>query len=185
MYLKHPSTKRGSAVEVWRQIYEFPRYSISSEGRVRNDDTGRIMRLSENQYGIVYVGFMTRGDKQYKRSVAVLVAEAFLPDYDRPEPFDTPIHLDGDKANCRADNLIWRPFWFAVKYHRQFRTGYVHIRTPIEDERTGEQFRDSLEAAATFGLLDRDIRLAIEDGTTVWPTYQRFRIVDAPGRYEE
>jgi hypothetical protein len=113
-------------MEVWRTIYEFPRYSISNEGRVRNDDTGRLMRLSHNQYNILYVGLVS-GRRQYKRSVAVLVAEAFLPDYERTEPFDTPIHLNGDKADCRAHNLMWRPFWFAVKYHRQFQRG-PHIR---------------------------------------------------------
>jgi hypothetical protein len=115
-------------MEVWRQIYEFPGYSVSNMGRVRNDETGRIMALSRNQYGIVNVGLVL-GRKQYKRSVALLVADAFLPTWES-EVFTSPIHLNGDRSDCRAENLMWRPRWFAAKYHRQFKTGRIAVRRP-------------------------------------------------------
>lgn len=171
-------------MEVWRQIYEFPRYSISNEGRVQNNITRRIMRLSVNQFGIVYVGLMD-GPTQYKRSVAVLVADAFLPDFDRPDSFDTPIHLDGDKTNCSYDNLKWRPFWFALKYHRQFRSGRIHIRTTIEEEKTGERFRNSMSAAVAYGLLELEVAISTETGEAVWPTYQKFHVVDDRRQQQE
>src|SRR5690348_13611375 len=125
-------------MEVWRQIYEFPAYSVSNMGRVRNDDTGRIMAMSRNQFGIVNVGLVV-GRKQYKRSVALLVAEAFLPTWES-EVFTSPIHLNGDREDCRAENLMWRPRWFAIKYHRQFRTGRISVRKTLEDVSTGERF---------------------------------------------
>lgn len=163
-------------VEVWREIYEFPGYSVSNMGRVRNDDTGRIMALSRNQMGIMYVG-LVRGREQQKRSVAVLVANAFLPTWES-EAFDTPIHLNGDRSDCRAENLMWRPRDFAIRFHRQFKTGRVEIRKTLEDVATGERFRNSMAVAQRFGLLDYDILRAVETRSKVWPTYQSFRIVN-------
>lgn len=158
-------------MEEWRQVGDFPGYSISSAGRVRNDDTGRIMALSRNQAGVIHVG-LTKSLRQYKRSVAVLVACYFL---DPPRlNFDTPIHLDGDRDNCEADNLMWRPRWFAIKYHQQFENNRRGYHSPIREISTGEEFETSWQAAVKYGLLDRDILLATENKTFTWPTYQIF-----------
>jgi hypothetical protein len=162
-------------MEIWRTIPDFPAYSVSNMGRVRNDDTGRIMALSRNQYGFVYVG-LTHGREQLKRSVAVLVAELFLPTWES-DAFDTPIHLNGDRSDCRVENLMWRPRDFAIRYHKQFRNDRIAVRATIEDEKTGQRFRNSMAAAQRFGLLDYDIARAIDTRSEVWPTYQRFRIV--------
>lgn len=160
----------------WREIPDFPGYSVSNMGRIRNDRTDRIMALQINQHGIVHVGLFRDG-KQHKRGVALLVCEAFLPP-PSPPTFDTPIHLDGDLTNNHIDNLMWRPRWFAVKYHKQFDSREpMGFSGPIQDKRTGQVFRNSWEAATTFGLLDREIFLATLNRTYVWPTYQEFREV--------
>lgn len=168
-------------MEVWREIYDFPGYSVSNMGRVRNDDTGRIMAQTRNQAGILQVGLM--GPRtQHKRSVALLVANAFLPTWES-DAFDTPIHLNGDRSDCRAENLMWRPRSFAVRFHRQFKTGRISVRQTIEDVKTGQRYRNSMAVASRFGLLDRDIAEAIETRSKVWPTYQEFRVVNDRGRY--
>lgn len=78
---------------------------------------------------------------------------------------------------------MWRPRWFAVKYARQFRDPNVpHIREQIQDINSGYRYNDSLHAATTFGLLDKEIRESIIRRTYVWPTYQRFRIVHKEDR---
>lgn len=158
----------------WMEIDDFPGYSVSNMGRVRNDETGKILALQRNQNGIVNVG-LTRGRQQYKRSVAVLVARAFLGD-PQPEIFDTPIHLDGDMANNCISNLMWRPRWFAIKYQQQFKRG-PSIDRQIQEITSGYRFNNSMDAATTFGLLDREIQSSIIHRTYVWPTYQRFRVV--------
>lgn len=168
-------------MEIWREIPDFPGYSISNMGRVLNDDTKRIMTLSRNQSGILYVG-LVQGRTQYKRSVAVLVAELFLPTYGS-DAFDTPIHLNGDRTDCRAENLMWRPRDFAIRFHKQFRTDHILVKRTIEDEKTGERFRNSMAVAQRFGLIQYDIARAIETRTEVWPTYQRFRLVVDRKRY--
>lgn len=159
----------------WKEIRDFPGYSVSSMGKVRNDSTDRIMALQINQHGVVHVGLFKEG-RQYKRGVALLVCQAFLPP-PIPPTFDTPIHLDGDPTNNRIDNLMWRPRWFAVKYHQQFENPTVSFSGPIQDKRTGEVFNNSWHAATTFGLLEKEIFLATLNRTYVWPTYQEFREV--------
>lgn len=161
--------------ERWLRIYDFPEYAISTLGRVRNENTDRILALTINQQGIMQVG-LTRDYKQFKRSVALLVAKHFLPP-PNPTSFDTPIHLDGDRANCEVENLVWRPRWFAIKYHQQFENGERGFEVPIEDVATGEKFETSWDAATKFGLIDKEILVATLNRTYVWPTYQRFRVI--------
>jgi NUMOD4 motif. len=161
-------------MEEWKEIESFPVYSVSTHGRVRNDETGYFMALLRNQKGIINVG-LTQNLVQYKRSVAVLVAHAFLP---RPKQhtFDTPIHLDGDRGNNHVENLMWRPRWFAVKYHQQFLTEKRGFLVPVVDD-SGEMFETSWEAATKYGLIDREILTATLNRTYVWPTYQKFRVI--------
>ena len=128
------------------------------------------MAMLLNQYGVVNVGLMSDGI-QYKRSVALLVAQTFIP---RPfGPFDTPINLNGSRLDNRVENLMWRPRWYAVKYNRQFEERFRHhIPYPIKDLKTGELTENSLACAMRYGLLEKDIVLAILNHTYVWPTYQ-------------
>lgn len=164
-------------MEIWRTIRSFPGYSVSDYGRVRNDETERVMALLKNQQGIVNVG-MTMNHVQYKRSVALLVATAFLPKQPQQrDAFDTPINLDGDRSNNHVINLMWRPRWFAVKYFRQFHSYQRGFDVPIEEVNTGERFETSWEAAIKYGLLDREILLATLNRTYVWPSYQKFRVI--------
>jgi len=162
--------------EVWRTIDLFPDYDVSNYGRVRTNKSGRILRVNENQYGLVQVGLMREGVQRH-RSVPLLVAKAFL----EPSkgPFDTPINLDGDRYNNHVENLTWRPRWFAIKFNRQFRYPEdYHIPDRIVDLETGEISENSLECAKRYGLLQKDIDLSIKNRTYVWPTYQQFGILE-------
>lgn len=158
----------------WRPIEEFPGYSVSHDGRVRNDKRDRVLAITKNQLGIFQVG-LTRGKKQYKRGVALLVAQAYL-DLPPSEAFNTPINLDGDRSNCAADNLMWRPRWFAISYHKQFFNGKLGFNEPVMEIHTKEWFPTSWDAAIKYGLLDREIMIATLNRTYVWPTYQEFRL---------
>jgi hypothetical protein len=169
--------------ERWRMIKEFPNYSVSDAGQVRNEDNGRIMTCLRNQRGIANVG-LTRDKLLYKRSVAVLVAEGFLSkpviesdvEIER-EPFDTVINLDGDRFNNHVSNLMWRPLWFTRKYFQQFKNTKVWLNREIQIIETGEIFKNSWHAATTLGLIDYEILMAISRRTYVWPIYQTFAIV--------
>lgn len=162
--------------EEWTSIREFPGYTISSEGRVCNEKSGQIMALTRNQRGILIVGMM-KNLLQHKRSVAVLVAKAFLP-RSTNLAFDTPIHVDGDKSNVSVTNLAWRPNWFARKYHLQFETSPRGFSVPVIDVKTREIYPNSWEAAVKNGLLEIDVVNAISHNTVAWPTFQKFELYE-------
>lgn len=162
-------------IEQWVIVEGFPGYSVNPLGEVRKDSTGRVLHTRLNQYGVPYVGLM-RNWKQCIRSLPKLVATAFIPIPN--EVFDTPINLNGDRANCNVDNLMWRPRWYAVYYVSQFKDRYDHpINTEVRDVDTEEKFSDSLAAACCFGLLEREVVLSILNHTLTWPTYQQFELV--------
>jgi len=163
-------------MQEWREIVGFSGYSVSDAGAIQNDSTGRLMRTYSNTRGIETVGLMHRG-VQHKRSVAVLVADAFILTA-RSMRFDTPINLDGDRFNNRVTNLAWRPLRFAQQYHRQFKFGPQGFGRPVQNIQTEEVFETTWHASVTKGLIERELVMAILNRTYVFPLYQTFRLLE-------
>jgi hypothetical protein len=136
------------------------------------------MRTSKNTQGVIKVGLMGMDGKQHTRSVKVLVAEAFVGG--RDEICNTPIHLDLDENNCCADNLVWRPRWFAWKYTTQPMYRYYTINPVCEvldSEPYGQVYRNMQEASMANGLLMKDILISCHEGKACFPTAQHFMYV--------
>jgi hypothetical protein len=162
-------------MQEWIPIQDFPGYSVNGYGQVRHDAFDRLMTPHANQTESIYVSLMRDGI-QCQRALAPIVANAFLED--PVDPFDTPINLDGDRWNCAADNLMWRPRWFAIQYHQQFKHPYHNpILTPVKARGENEVFRNSFAAAMRYGLLERDVVLSIYHNTYAWPNYMVFELV--------
>lgn len=169
-------------MESWQAVPDFPQYLVSDQGRVVNTKTEQQVAISKNQQGISMVFLRDADRQQFTRSVAVLVAHAFVP-HPGNQNFDSIIHLDGDRSNTRAKNLAWRPRWFAVKYHQQFLYYRFHgklnvngLEVAIEDIDTEEVFDTSALAAIQHGLMEIDVVLSVFNGTPTWPGGHRFRI---------
>jgi len=159
----------------WTTVPGFPHYLISSNGDVVNANSGRWLSVSQTQEGVPKVG-LVEGNRQYTRSIAVLVATAFVPG--RDDISDTVVHLDGDQGNNRAYNLVWRPRWFAWAYANQLTaTSHNDHIGPIRCLVTGARYVDVYECAVTCGLLMADIRKSLVMGEAVFPTLQRFEMV--------
>lgn len=160
----------------WRPIEGFSGYSVNPLGQVRHDSNARVLQPRINQYGVPYVGLM-REWRQCARSLPRLVANAFLSP--PSEIFDTPIQLDGDPLNCRVDNLMWRPRWYAIRYKWQFKERYPNaIDEPVHAIHENERFPDSFSAARRYGLLEEEVVQSIINRTPTWPTYQYFERVE-------
>lgn len=166
--------------EIWETINEFPKYSVSNTGHVSNNDSGVVLRPIANPTGSVYVG-MFKGSTQHKRSLAKLVASEFLP---RTTPaFDTPINLNGNRLINDVRNLMWRPRWFATKYHQQFNQSWNRSGKVLDVE-ADEVYANVFVAAMLNGLLVDDLWMSAWDFThnpkqakRVWPTNQVFRFL--------
>lgn len=89
----------GKHFEFWLPIKDFPNYEVSTEGRVRNVKTGKILSLKRNHQ----VRLWTNRQCFYKY-IARLVLETFLRP---PNITDAIIHIDGDKANNCLSNIDW------------------------------------------------------------------------------
>jgi hypothetical protein len=159
--------------ERWVEISDFPGYEVSDWGRVMRTDTGAILTPTSKPGGLRMIGLM-KERKQHKRSLALLVARAFVPPHPYPS-CDTPIHLNGDRAHNHYTNLMWRPLWFARKYQQQFSDGHPTFEHMIEDVETHITYKDSWSAAVHHGLLDTEIITAMHNNLYVWPTGQIFR----------
>ena len=90
----------------WKKIiYENveTNYSISEDGQVRNDKTGRILSNSlQNGYYSIRLSIRPNVGKHFR--INRLVAQAFIPNPDN-KPFVN--HIDGDKTNNNISNLDW------------------------------------------------------------------------------
>ena len=163
--------------EIWESLETigFPGYIISNKGEVRNEKNGRVLKLSANQYGVVRVGLMKREEgKQITLSLSRLVARMFVPGHG--PTFNTPINLNGNREDCTAENLAWRPRWFAVKYFAQFK-GEPLLAVEICDIETLWEFENSRDAAVKNGLLEEDVMKSVVNGDPCFPTWQRFACV--------
>jgi hypothetical protein len=160
---------------IWLDEIGFPLYEISNEGRVRNINTRKIVSPLTNQSGIVQVNLYTPSGKRQGFSVARLVADQFGLERLR-ETYDTITYLDGDRTNVKLDNLVWRPRWFAIKYHKQIdRPG---LRFPIILTQTGEVFAKPMDAAMKYGLIEIDVVMSITNSgyeRGVFPSGLKFK----------
>ena len=88
-------------MEIFKKVKNYPLYSISDLGRVRNDTTGMILKPYKDNY--LKVRLSSSGN-QKTVNIHSLVAIAFLnhSSKDRKIVVD---HIDNDKFNNRADNL--------------------------------------------------------------------------------
>lgn len=163
-------------MEVWVPLTDhgYPDYEISNWGQIRQTRNGRAIAQSRNTTGCMRVSLVDDTGARATVLVSRLVAQVFVPGYSYIH--NTPIHLDGNKEHGFADNLAWRPRWFAIQYHRQFRHRRHRIESPIVEVTTGQQFDNSLEAARAFGVLERDILMSTANHTEVFPDARSFRL---------
>jgi hypothetical protein len=165
--------------ELWKPIPGFVNYRISNLGRVYNVRLDKIMRTSTNNYGHVKISLLVDNvGERFTRSVAVMVAEAFV---EQPhEMCDYVIVLDGDLSNVRADNLAWRPRWYAWKYTHQLRSIQpTHYRNlAVRNITTGALYNSIMEAGVREGLLFEDIWRSTYTGVELFPYGFVFEIIE-------
>lgn len=87
-------------MEIWKPLRNFPNYNCSSEGRIMNIRTQRILSQTTDDKGYARVT-LRKNNEQYNVRVHRLVADTFL-----GECFKLDVrHKDLDRSNNRVDNL--------------------------------------------------------------------------------
>lgn len=89
-------------MEEWRVITDYPNYSVSNFGNVKNNKTNKLMR--QNVKGGYCCLSLVNNKKNYTFRVHRLVALAFIPN---PDNKPTVNHKDKNKCNNKLENLEW------------------------------------------------------------------------------
>ena len=144
--------------ERWKMVDEFPTYSISTFGRLRNDITGNILiggydRDGYRQATICYCG------KQYNRRICRLVAIAFIPNSN-----DLPMvnHKDENKENDCVNNLEW----CTAEYNNNYGSRSQATRKRVRCVETGIEYDGLRVAEKQCGIPHSMISRACRLGTT-------------------
>lgn len=90
-------------MERWLPVKGFSNYEVSSNGKIRNVKTGRILKTTINDRGYEQVCLHEKNVQSAKR-VHRLVADAF---FDGDHTGRDVNHIDGNKTNNFIGNLEW------------------------------------------------------------------------------
>lgn len=133
------------------------------------------MVYSPNQNGDLTVG-LSADNQQFRRSVKVLVARAFL--VGETPVMNTVIQMDGNRDNVAAWNLAWRPRWFAWGYNHQFEDIPDWAWAgPITDDKEHREYENMVDAAMQLGVLIIDIRHSMRMGVPCFPHGMMFSFI--------
>lgn len=89
-------------MEIWKPLRYFPSYNGSSEGRIMNIKTQRILKTYIGEKGYVQV-CLRKNNQQHTVKVHKVIAETFLGEH----PGMDVRHKDLDRSNNCVDNLEW------------------------------------------------------------------------------
>ena len=136
--------------ELWKEIEGFERYSISNQGRVRNDLTNNIIKARNSSNGYLRVGLRT-GKHKYEspvtHSVHRLVAEHFI---ERTDLSLEVNHINGIKHDNKVQNLEWVTAKYNIEH--AIKNGFITpetLRKNIENITSKESKRKSDESHRT------------------------------------
>lgn len=104
----------------WKKIKELPNYSVSNDGQIRDDVTGKDVKYEVN-FGYIRAYLRDNTGKIKRYRVHRLVAQAFIPN---PHNYPCVNHKNEIKDDNRVENLEW----CTIRYNTIYGTGLERAR---------------------------------------------------------
>ena len=139
-------------MEIWKPLRNFPSYNGSSEGRIMNIRTQRIMKTFKNDNGYIQV-CLRKNNKQYTVKVARVIAETFLGEH----PGMDVAYKNGDRSDVCADNLEWRTRQEVIRRAFERGTKIPSRQISVRVIETGEVYNSIRACARDIGCYQTDI----------------------------
>lgn len=139
-------------MEIWKPLKNFPSYNGSSEGRIMNIKTQRILKTFVNYKGYVLV-CLRKNNRQYTVRVAQVIAETFLGEH----PGMDVTYKNGNRSDIDISNLEWRTRQEIIQ--RSFEKGerVPSRQIPIRVVETGKTYNSIRACARDIGCYQTDI----------------------------
>ena len=160
--------------EEWKEIEEFPAYSVSTLGRVKNKH-GNILTGTPRPDGYMSL-LLSREGKSNRRLLHRLVALAFIPNPEGKAYID---HINQDKSDNSIPNLRWATHSENMlnrkKEHPDYITKEVRFRVRVKGfpekrfltEEEAIAYRDNLLAQVKPASVDSPSVIIQEDEVVV------------------
>lgn len=129
-------------MEIWKSLKNFPGYNGSTEGRIMNIKTQRIMKTFIDDRGYVKV-CLRKNNQQHTVKVARVLAETFLGECSGMDI----CYKDLDRSNVRVNNLEWCTRSEAVNRSFELSNRAPSRGTPIRIVETHDIYRSASECA--------------------------------------
>ena len=161
--------------EHWIEIEDFPRYLVSSEGRIWDRVIDKAAHIHPDRAGYMRVKLWSFEEGRQTLSVHRLVADAFY-EFDI-KGFEIN-HIDGVKSNNRISNLDVCTRSENMKH--AYALGLVHMprETQVLCVETNEVFRTMREAARSIGASDHKSIMRVLDNPNRTTKGYHFELVD-------
>lgn len=143
-------------MEQWKHNKKYTNYEMSTEGRIRNSKTGRIMKTSITKKGYEQV-CLYRDKKMYTENVHRLIADTFI---DGDNSGLDVRHKNYIRSDNRIDNLEYCTRQETVRgsFERGRRPS---VQSKVRVIETGEIFNSVTDCARALGLSRCDISKCI------------------------
>ena len=186
--------------EHWKKVKGHEDYSISTEGRVRNDNTNNIFSPSVDKNKYCHVGFRVKKIMTKYKTVHRLVAEAFIPN---PNNFSDVDHKDKKEklniisklrwvphiVNCRGDNREKGEIGSISKHDNSWRARFKYDYTEYSRTRQSKEEVENWLENRRYELMN-DLPLTELDrepvgGVTKYKNSWRMRVTFKDWRYSK
>lgn len=139
-------------MEIWKPLRNFPSYNGSTEGKIMNIKTQRIMKTFVNSKGYVQV-CLRKNNKQYTVRVAQVIAETFLGEH----PGLDVTYKNGDRSDICVDNLEWCTRQKVIRRAFDRGTKIPSRQIAVRVVETGEAYNSLRACARDIGCSQTDI----------------------------